>query len=442
MVDSRAMDRGIGTARLFYNLATAPVQAAGFFAPLFARALTREQKRFWLGRLAVGLPRLPEAKPGPRVWLHGASLGEMQVADSILSHLAERLGSAEFVLTSGTPHGLTEAQKRTAGRALCLPYPLDLLGPVKRFVNIVRPDVYVPLETEIWPNLLSFLMLRSTPVVLANARLSARSFGRYRAMNRFFRPIVRGFAKILAISEADRDRFLMLGVKKERVEVMGNAKYDQLPARARAEAARRASGRLGFGPGSKVVVAGSIRSQEVEFIPRAFAALSAKHPEARLVAAPRHLKRVPDLVEELKKHGISHRLLSEEAGGAEPLAVVVDELGVLFDLYSAAHAAFVGGSLVNLGGQNPLEPAAWAVPVLFGPHMDNFALEADSLIAARGGEEVRDADSLARELSRLLTDPESRNSMGKNAKSALMDVVGSGKRQAMIIARIAAGARK
>lgn len=366
---------------------------------------------------------------GPRLWMQAASVGEVRLAVSLLEDLKEQRANLSLVLSAGTRAGFREAARLAGDLAEVVYFPLDSPLSVVRALKAVRPEMVVLLETELWPIFLWAALGRQIKVVLANGRISDRTALAYRLMAPAFRPLLARFTLAAVISQRDADRLKHLGVPAERIFVTGNAKAGSLPAKADLKMAQRLQERLGL-KDRPVWVAGSIRSGEISQVVEAFRRVKAEVPEAVLVVAPRHLRLVRELAKSLRRAGLDFKRRSQIASTKEPVpqVVILDTMGELFDLYASARVALAGGSLVPLGGQNPLEPAHWGVPVLFGPHMDDFREVADDLLQAGGASLVLDADDLARQVCNLLTDQNLNDRMGLAARQVCLRQTGAAKR--------------
>lgn len=408
------MDALYGAALRLAWVASIPYQIV---MELFTgRPASRRQER--LGR-ALDVARIP---PGG-LWVHAVSFGEVRLAHAVIAALRPRLGGVPILLTTSTETGraLAERQRRDglpgAGDAIAAP-PLDLPGPIGRVLDAARPRALLLIETELWPNLLRILPARGIPVIVVNGRLSPRAHARVLKVRSLFAPGLAAIRAVAAQSEADARRFVALGAPADRVRVTGNIKFDlPIPAPGPDPPRRR----LRLGDDTPVFVAGSTARDEAEPVARAFARLRAAVPNAVLVVAPRHPEDIAATQRVLERAGwrVDRWTRLPDAGPAAD-AVVVDAMGVLPSLYPCATVAFVGGSLVPRGGQNLLEPAASGVPVLFGPWVDTVRFAADALLAAGGGFQVRDADSLGDEVVRLATDAAARARAGARARETVV----------------------
>jgi 3-deoxy-D-manno-octulosonic-acid transferase len=387
-------------------------------------------------RLAIGLPRRDDCP----VWLHAASVGEVRSLAVVL-RLMHRAGFA-LLLTVGTPTGLTQARElyrdlaaapRPGRRGLTLQAaPWDLPGAVRRFLRANQPNIGVIVETELWPNLLLGAQRAQVPLGLVSARLSDRSLRRYRRWApRLMGDTVRAFAGIAAQSEADRERFLQLGANAAAVSVGGNLKSELAlpPEIDKLGAAWRAQ----WAPRRPLWVAGSTHAGEETIClaaqRRLLGAARGKGGAPPLLAlAPRHPRRFDDVARELGAAGFIFARSTQPPAHAAPApeVLLVDEMGALLAWYAAADVAFVGGSLVPVGGHNLIEPAMLGKPVLAGPHDANAPEIARRLREAGGLILVQGAGDLAAELSALFSDPATARLRGSRANAgALPEELGS-----------------
>jgi 3-deoxy-D-manno-octulosonic-acid transferase len=371
----------------------------------------REYWRGWRERFGFGA-----AGTGGGIWVHAVSVGEVQVAALVMRALRARAPSLELTLTCATPTG--RSLGRTLLPAIAVSYaPYDLPGSVQRYLARVRPRLLVLIESELWPNLLHQQQRAGTPTLIASARISARSTERYRRLPGLLRAAMQGGVWVAAQSEPDAQRYIALGVPPGRVSVVGNLKFDRVP---RPEAAARGAAlRSQYGQGRAVWVAGSVHpGVELQSVLAAHRRVR-EQVDALLVLAPRH----PPRFEEMAKLIVSQgwRLLRRSSGVPDPEAQVLllDTLGELQDFYAAADAAFVGGSLVPIGGHNVLEPAALGVPVLSGPQLFNSPEVARVLRVQGALTVVEDAEALGGELQRLLAEPDSRARQGAAGRAAI-----------------------
>jgi len=405
----------MSAAYLVYNLLVS-LAAPGLLA---ASAASGGLRGRWRERL--GLVPAPPAGGRARIWMHAVSFGEVQVAATLMAAMNRRSSDLRFFLTTGTPAGLLAARETVSPDVPIAALPLDAYGGPARALRRVAPDLLVVIETEIWPNLLKAARHLGVKTMLANGRISADSYRLYRRFRFLFREALDRFDLMAMNHAVYRDRIVSLGADPRRVVVTGSAKYDALLDRvdpARAEQYRQ---ELGLAPNRRILVAGSTRSGEEAVILEVFQRLKRDFPDLALVLAPRHVERAGGLVSLIQGKGLSVRRRSARGRPAPDGVdvILVDVMGELFFLYGLGEAAFCGGSLVPLGGQNPLEPAAWAKPVLYGPHMNNFPEALGLLEESGAGMVVEDDWALYRRLAVLLKDPALARSRGLAGREAL-----------------------
>ena len=412
---------------------------AYLLAPFYLAALLwrgRREPGIWRGlgeRFGRGTPL-----PAP-VWLHAASVGEVQAAAILVAALRERDAQLPLLVTATTAAGVARARTLFAGMGIEVRYaPLDLPGPVRRFMRRVRPRLAIILETEIWPNLFRACAAAGVPLVLASARISERSVRRYRWLGGALREVLASVAGVAAQTAADAQRFAQLGVPAARICVTGNLKADlTVPDTVVANGARW---RAQLVPQRPVWVAGSTHETEEQQVLEAHRLVCQRHPAALLVLVPRHPRRFAAVAEWLQREQVSYARQSR----AEPLSadipvLLVDEMGRLLDFYAAADVAFVGGSLVRVGGHNLLEPAALSRPILTGPFHANAREVLQALRAAEGVRVVSDGAQLGLAVCELFVDVEARRRLGAQALQVVAASRGACARVMALLAPLLAG---
>jgi len=372
----------------------------------------------------------------PRIWIHGASLGEIRVAGAIIKSLRAKLPGCTIIVSTVTEHGRNLALEIFEKEIPVVYAPLDLPGCAIKALSLVRPDVMVFLETEIWPVWIFTARKMGIRLALLNGRISPRSLNGYLKFKPFFRSVLKNFNVFSMISKTDADRIHAMGAPAGKIRVNGNAKYDHTiisPDPAVEKDMRR---NLNLAPSDLVIVAGSTRGGEEAMLLEAYEKIRSKYPEILLILAPRHIKRAADICALIRNRGLKYQLKTEIGRGkVERTAqiLVADTFGELFNIYSIATVVFCGASLVPLGGQNPLEPAVWGKPILYGPHMEDF-LDAKEMLESAGGSMcVSDPLELAEALLDLLDHPEKADTLGHNARETAFQTQAAAHRHADII---------
>jgi 3-deoxy-D-manno-octulosonic-acid transferase len=395
---------------------------AYLLAPVWLVALALRGFRdasHWEGfreRLGFGKP----VRGGPSIWVHAVSVGEVQAALPLVNALLGKFPDRPLVVTTGTATGRARARAAFGSRVEVRYVPIDLPGAVRRFFQRVNPSLAVILETEIWPNLYHRCGRLGVPLVLASARISPRSVKGYRRLVGLFRQALSHGIFIAAQSVQDAQRFCSIGASAERTHVVGNIKFDfTLPPNIESQGATL---RRMLGMDRPVWVAGSTHAKEEDAVIAAHRLVRTRYAQALLVLVPRHPPRFAEVAASLRDQGVN--FVSRSSGAAangSTEVYLVDRLGELLAFYAAADVAFVGGSLVPIGGHNLLEPAALGLPVLAGPNNFNSADVARLLVECGAVRIVDDATSLADAVGELLANPSARTAMGANGRKAIED---------------------
>ena len=363
----------------------------------------------------------PHGEPEGCLWFHAASVGEVQGLQPIISVLHDRFPSRPVVLSTFTPAGKALAQKMVPQAARVFLLPVDLPWIVRKMVRRLRPSALIVQETELWPNLFRELGRLRVPIVLVNGRLSPRSFRGYARVRPFMRHVLANVSLILAQSDGSAQRFQRLGVPAHKVQTAGNTNIDR--ALSQAEEPMPPHPMASLLAARRVLVAGSTHDGEEALLLSVYQCLRAQHPGLCLVLAPRHLERVETVARQVQACHLSairrSRYSDESASGSRPDVIILDTLGELVDFYKLCTVAFVGGSLVPIGGHNILEPVMFAKPLLFGPHMHHFPELADLLRNADGAIQVNNEIDLYTQMAHLLANPAEAAAMGQRALQAL-----------------------
>ncbi len=377
-------------------------------------------------------------KGHPRIWVHAVSVGEVTAAAPIVEKLRSNLPEACIILSTSTETGQEMAKKIVPHASAFIYFPLDFPFVVRKVMDLIRPDIFVAMETEIWPNFIRICKESGAKLLILNGRISPRSYKRYMKTKAFWKRVLQGIDEIGVISVTDANRIKDIGIGENKVRVVGNAKYDSLASRAsdpglQAEVYQK----LGIVPGAMVLVAGSTHYKEESIILDVYRGLLDKFPDLMLILVPRHIERREEVLALIKNSGYSDCITMSEINAGKKRygerIILVDVIGELFKIYSVATLVFCGGSLVPRGGQNILEAGAWGKVVLFGPFMDDFPAEKNLLETVGAGITVKDGGELLERASNLLSQPELLNSKGQSGKEAIFASRGASEKYVQMI---------
>jgi 3-deoxy-D-manno-octulosonic-acid transferase len=357
----------------------------------------------------------------PSIWIHAVSVGEVLTARPLARDLRARYPRLRVFLSTTTLAGQQLARRSVQDVDAVFYFPFDLNVFVKRTLNLVRPRLFIMMETEIWPNLLRECRKRGIKTAIVNGRLSQRSYPRYRLVRGFMRHVLANIDRFCVQSDESARRFIDLGANPSSVTVSGSLKFDSLDlgpslhGRARERVLRH----FRLPASRRVIVAGSTMKGEEASVFRAFRRLRSVAPNALLIIAPRHPERFEDVARMSREEGLKTALRTELPIDAEPRAdvVILDTIGELATVYQIATVVFVGGSLVPTGGHNILEPAVFGKPIVFGPYMENFAEIAAAFVSNGAAMQVRFERELDDALHTLMTDGVRRARLGAAARA-------------------------
>ena len=374
---------------------------------------------WWGGRHSPGLRRnwaqrlgFAPAVAAPVIWVHAVSVGETIAAAPMVRRLLECNPEATILMTAMTDTGLAQAQKMFGSQVQYAYVPYDTPGSVRRFLARVQPRILVIMETEIWPNLISQSRKARVPVFLINARLSERSARGYERVRSLARPVMQSISWVAAQAEQDAVRFRRIGVAADKIAVTGSVKFDvDIEPRVR-EQAQQLKAQFG---GRPVWIAGSTHDGESRQLLKAHRKLLAAVPDALMIIVPRHPERFELVASAVKKAGFSLARRSLQESPAAAQVYLGDTMGELMMLYGTSDLAFIGGSLIERGGHNPLEPAAWGIPVTSGPHVFNFESIYQRLREHDGVTIVESAGELLACLTQLLKNQQALHESGQRA---------------------------
>ena len=379
--------------------------------------------------------KLPESFQQPErgaIWIHAVSVGETLAVARLTREMQAVFPGRKIFMSSVTPAGRAAGEGRIPAVAGRFYLPLDWRRAVRSTLDRIQPSLLVIVETELWPNLLRAAHDSGTRIILINARLSTRSFGRYRLLRPFMRRVLKDVDMICAQSEADAQRFRQLGALPERVVLSGNLKFDSEPPRSAAFSRLLENAISGKGR-APVLIAASTMAGEEPMVLEAWSGLRSHYPGALLILAPRHPARFDEVARILTAGGHSFvrrtRLTSPDVADLSRLAVsevlLLDSIGELAGVLELADVVFMGGSLVPTGGHNILEAAYWAKPVLFGPHMENFGDIARLFLDAQACLQVRDGNELVDSVLRLFANRAAARELGERGKQVLAQHAGA-----------------
>ena len=409
----------------FYNLSI--VFLTILISPLLLfKVVTKKKYRMGLkqrlGLLPAGVKELQGKRP---IWLHAVSVGEVNASLPLIKGIKERYPDIDMIVSTITATGNMTARDKVKETDHIIFFPFDYPWIVKRVVEDINPRLFITMETEIWPNFLKTLRSREIPSLILNGRISNRSFGRYRAARFFMKQVLSCLSFIGMQTERDAERITAIGAEAEKVQVMGNIKFDaSIPISERD--GNRLKNSLGLLDHEEIMIAGSTHAGEEEKVLEMYRRIKKEHPSFILIIAPRHLERVREIEELVQKSGfLPVRKTSLEKGLENSFrennsVLILDTLGELSGLYRISSLIFVGGSLMpDIGGHNILEPAVCKKPVFFGPYMDNFTEVALTMKREGGGIQIKNESEFFKKADELLRDKKKYAELGIKAYQAI-----------------------
>ena len=353
------------------------------------------------------------------IWLHGASVGEINASEILIKRLRELYASYELVISTTTPSAQKLVKKKYPDIKSFF-FPIDLSAIIRRVLNCIRPDIIILVEQELWLNLIRIADSRNIPVILLNGRMTKHSTRRYRLIKPLIKQIWNKVSYFCVQNEEYRKRFRHLGIHPDKLKITGNMKYDLLntaPLQTQDDSYRKI---FGINDSDLVIIAGSTHPPEEEIMLDIYSELRNRFTNLRLIIAPRHPFRFDDVNKIIKTKGFEVlRRSNPQAAINKSAIILLDTLGELNNVYQIADIVFVGGSLVQRGGQSILEPAAAGKSMVFGPDMSNFQDIADRLVKEGAAISVADKSGLHQTLLSLLEEPARRNQIGAKAKDII-----------------------
>jgi 3-deoxy-D-manno-octulosonic-acid transferase len=407
-----------------YSLYSILVLALAVVAsPWFIYQALRYKK--YVGSLSQRMGYLPVSfnmDADESIWIHAVSVGEVLTARPLVSDLKRRYPHLRMFLSTTTMAGQQLARRNVQDVDAVFYFPFDLGFVVRRTLDLVRPRLFIMMETEIWPNLLNECRKRGIKTAVVNGRLSARSFPRYRMVRPLMKRVLEDIDRFLVQSEESARRFIDLGADPSRVVVTGSLKFDSLDLSSTAMQARARDRVLRYfrvPPSRPVIVAGSTMKGEESAILKMFRRVRAASPATLLVIAPRNPERFGEVEQLVRSEGWKTARRTDLAVDSEPRVdvVVLDTIGELATVYQIGTVVFVGGSLVATGGHNVLEPAVFGKPIVFGPHMENFREIADAFVTNGAGVQLAGEHELEETFLSLMSDPVRRARLGAAARA-------------------------
>ncbi|MDE0145963.1 MAG: 3-deoxy-D-manno-octulosonic acid transferase [Nitrospira sp.] len=375
------------------------------------------------------------------LWIHAVSLGEVSAIVPFVTTLHHRYPAVKIIVSTVTETGREAVRQRLTGIATHCFLPLDYPWIVNRFITSLNPIGFLVVETELWPNLLRELARRGVPSVILNGRLSSRSFLRYRWIRPFMRQVLSTVSLGLLQSVRDEQRFLKLGASPDRMRHTGNMKFDLTMNGIYSSRTPIHRSTFGLSEDERLLIAGSTHPVEEEILLESYRAVSRAFPNAVLVLAPRHIERSDALAETIRAFGfpVVRRSRLPETGHQKtvgPRVIILDTQGELAHAYGSAYMAFVGGTLVPVGGHNLLEPAAWGKPVYFGPHTDHCQEIADLLVESGGGIRVNNGQGLTETLMKGMQSQDWVSQIGLRARKVIDDNQGVVERNVSMVEQV------
>jgi len=351
------------------------------------------------------------------IWIHAVSVGEVLVASKLIESIKQQWPQERIVISTVTPTGNRIAQSLASDKITVMYFPLDFSFIVKKIIHKIKPMIFITAETEIWPNIISYLYAKHVPIVIVNGRISKRSFWGYKKIRFLLRSTLRRIALFCMQTPEDAERIIYLGAPKERVKFVGNLKFDEKLPEYSCD-----SECLGLRENDMLFIAGSTHHNEEEMVFKIYRDLVKNYPRLKLMIAPRHPERADSIAsvisannfKVIKFSGIKNHKINLAAYAN--YVFLVDTIGDLKSLYNLATVVFVGGSLVDKGGHNIIEPAYFSKPIIFGQHMSNFQDMADLFLRKNAAIRVKTDKELANAVKILLDSAIKRQKLGENAR--------------------------
>jgi 3-deoxy-D-manno-octulosonic-acid transferase len=395
--------------------------------------------RGFLMRLGILPNNLQLERP---IWIHAVSVGEAMAVRGLIEELRKAYPGEKIVISTITATGNKIARSIATQGDFVTYLPLDFSAIVRCAIDRINPKLFIIAETEIWPNLISYLYRKSIPVITVNGRISDASFKGYLSIKFLLKNILNKVSLFCVQTERDAKRLTHLGVSQDKIQVTGNMKFDAADYADKIKDPATYKAKLGLGAKEKLLIAGSTHPGEEEAILTIYSRLQSEFPDLKLLIAPRHPERSKDILEGVSRSGFRGVLVSTlpcECRTCIPKPVfILDTIGELISFYAIADIVFVGGSLIKKGGHNILEPASLGRPILFGPYMFNFCDIAELFLNNHAAILVHNQEELKRNIADLLKNPQEAKDLGSRAKELVGNNQGATNRNASFIRKIIA----
>ncbi len=401
------------------------ILASPFF--LFKFFTTEKYRAGLKERLGIYKEKLPEKGEAKRIWIHAVSVGETMAASFLAGEISKKVENAEIFFSTTTATGQKTAQKQIKTAKSIFYFPLDFSFSVKRAIGRVNPDICILIETEIWPNFLRICRESNIPVMTSNGRISDKSFRGYRKLGPIIRRILSDITLFSMQTSSDAERIKKLGAPEEKVKTSGNMKFDQALASSSTIDSDEVRRKFRIPEDKFVIVFASTHDGEEEILLDVFRNLQKDVTGLFLVIAPRHPERFNEAAELIEKEKIQYarRTTLDKNTDSDYNVLLLDSVGELYMIFSICHIAFMGGSLVPVGGHNPLEASVFNKPVLFGPHMHNFRDIASIILENNAGFQMSEKNEILKKMSELISDKSYLEKINKNCKKVFEENSGA-----------------
>ena len=370
------------------------------------------------------------------IWFHAVSVGEINAITTLVNKFYKNNPDTNIIISTITATGQKEAKEKFSDKAKIIYLPFDFFWSAKRIMKLIKPDIFITIETEIWPNMIKYAKKYGSNILMINGRISSRSINKYMKIKKLMTKVLNKYDKISVITNNDKQRLKKLGANKDKIVINGNLKYDHLNNKIDKNTPAKIRSKFSIKKNNQVLIAGSTRSGENKKIIDTFNKINKKYNNLVLIIAPRHLNKAKKIQEIASKYNFSSIYKTEIDNGKyrkKEKIIILNTIGDLFDTYSIGDIIFCGASLVPKGGQNIMEAAVWGKAVLYGPSMEDFKIAKEILEQDNGGIQVSDKDDLYDKIIYLLKNPEELNKMGENAKNAVLANKGASKRNIKLI---------